>query len=255
MTNDLMKYKEDVTKVFGLGVDVLNVARSLNTISFDLKLLAINGIVQASKIGNKQGQSLITLSGFLSSLPVQIAPELSDLEELSRELSTQITITSIAVRKFILYSNGFYRVISKLKNSTNSSVNMLSSRELNKIGNSPYIKLANDEQKQNLEFIAKTILKIMSDLNELLSSSQIIISRSKMKIEKIRRNGFIANYMGSNISIESAYLTRKNKNFDDLVNNIKEIVNTLNMRLDDIMDKINEGQKLLDSLINSRIIK
>ena len=97
MNNILEKYTTDIERVFNIGVEVLNGARSMRRISFELKLLAINGIIQAAKIGNNQGQSLITLSGFLSDLPSQIAPELNNLEQLTGVMAREITISSLRI--------------------------------------------------------------------------------------------------------------------------------------------------------------
>jgi hypothetical protein len=259
MNDNLIKYKDDVTRVFGLMVDVLNVSRSLNTVSLDLKLLAINGIVQAAKIGNKQGQSLITLSGFLSDLPSQIAPELNDLEELSGSLSKEITICSIAVRRFILYSISLSKSYDQIRNDlgifVSADINLMNAKELINLKRNNAVLKAPELSRENILILAQKNLSLINILTELLSASQAIIVKSKNKIEKIRRNGFIANYMGSNISIEAAYLSRDHRNFIDLVQNIKEIVQILNDRLDDILYKIDEGDKLLHKLIVTGIIQ
>lgn len=256
----LERYKKKVTDVFSLGVEVPDVARSLKTISLDLKLLAVNGIVQAARIGDHQGQSLITLSGFLSDLPLQIAPELEQLESLANKLSTEITIASISVRKFMIYSlslSSFVKNILERSGSrySDSDINLMNSRELLSIARNPLFRNATDQEKKNLEYLAGKNLKIIVKLSDLLAKADSTINSSRLKIEKIRRNGFIANYMGSNILIESAYLTKKDQNFSDLVNNIRQIVKSLNQKLDSILDKINESSKILKNLINSGIIK
>lgn len=260
MNIKLEKYKNDITDVFTLGVEVLNVSRSLKSISLDLKLLAINGIVQAARIGNHQGQSLITLSGFLSDLPVQIAPELKDLEDLSNRLSKEITIISITVRRFMLYSMSLYSFTKKLigsynKNLKDVDINLMNSKELMEIERNPLFRHSSELEKENLRILAQKNLSIIRSLNKLLSASEITINSSRNKIERIRRNGFIANYMGSNILIESAYLHGTNQNFNDLVNNIHNIIVNLNEKLDAILEKIDESSKLLKNLINTGIIR
>jgi hypothetical protein len=265
MSNILTQYQNDVSKVFSIGVDVLNVARSLKSISMDIKLLAYNGIVQAARIGSDQGKSLITLSGFLSDLPSQIAPELEDLEKLCGDLASQITITSIAVRKFMLYSMGLQLTFSKIYNeySSNSQndrettfeIDIFSAKELSRIKNNFILSKAGDIQRNNIIFLANKNLALIADLNEMLRQTQKYISLAQKKIDRIRRNGFIANYMGSNISIEAAYLVGNQKSFAGLVNNIKDMVEVLNHRLDSILDKINGGDKLISKLIRTELIK
>lgn len=259
MNEELVLYKNSISEVFNIGVNVLNVSRSLKNISLDLKLLAINGIVQAARIGDNQGQSLITLSGFLSSLPAQIAPELEDLEKLTGNLSTQITISSIAVHRFILYSLSLENILKGIsrngKTKIEDNLNIYRAVDLERIEHNAYLQGVDGLLKSNIIYLAKVNLKLIKELNELLLKSKTTIILSRNKIERVRRNGFIANYMGSNISIESSYLQKSQQNFGDLVNNIKQMVDALNERLDIILDKINDGEKLLTKLIKSGIIK
>ena len=210
MNKGIKKYIQDITNVFALGVDVLNVSRSLKTISLDLKLLAINGIVQAAKIGNNQGQSLITLSGFLSALPQQIAPELADLEGLTNQLARQITICSITVRRFVNYSITLDKTIKsafvKKIRVDSKDLNIYSTKVLQRLKHLPALNELEPLMKVNVLILAQKNLDLMLVLNNYLFSSLAIIIKARKKIERIRQNGLVANYMGSNIAIESTYL-------------------------------------------------
>lgn len=259
MNKGIKKYIQDITNVFALGVDVLNVSRSLKTISLDLKLLAINGIVQAAKIGNNQGQSLITLSGFLSALPQQIAPELADLEGLTNQLARQITICSITVRRFVNYSLTLDKTIKsafvKKIRVDAKDLNIYSTKVLLRMKHLPALNELEPLMKENVLILAQKNLDLMLVLNNYLFSSLSIIIRTRKKIERIRQNGFIANYMGTNIAIESAYLYSGKKDFEALVSNIKNIVIALNDKLDAILDKLIDSEKILSNLIKLGIIK
>ena len=227
MNHLLFKYKNDITKVFGIGVDVLNSTRQLKSISLDLKLLAINGIVQAAKIGNNQGQSLITLSAFLSDLPTKIAPELDELEKLVGHLSRQITICSIAVRRFMMYNMALAKTIDRVSLETGAKTNstdfkLMNVYELSRISSHESFSDAKPISKSNLHEISLKNEEIMETLIELLRDIHTTISRARNRIEEVRRDGSTANYMGSSISIESAYLTDNSGSFDGLVSNIKK---------------------------------
>lgn len=257
MSSIITKYKDDVTIVFGIGVDVLNGARSLKGISLDLKLLAINGIVQAAKIGTSQGQSLITLSGFLSDLPIQIAPELEDLEVLTSELARQLTLCTISMRKLTQYTQTLHnilnRVLSDIKSGYNASdFNLLDLRELNTLHNNPIFAKASEEEKQRFRVIAQMVASNIEEINRMLFSAHSSIAKARKKIMSIKRNGVIANYMGSNILIESSYLSSDQRSFSGLVNNIKSIISTLDNQLEFILDAINRGDSLLSTLLKVR---
>lgn len=258
MSEILSKYRSDISVVFGIGVEVLNGARSLKGISLDLKLLAINGIVQAAKIGTSQGQSLITLSGFLSDLPIQIAPELDELERLTSRLSYQLTVCAIAVRRFYNYSLALSKIVDlnleKLSSAYNANdFNLLDIRQLQKLHLEAAFNKLNNIDKDAIKFIASRNIKIIEEINDLIFDSHNTIIKAKKKLESIKRNGFIANYMGSNILIESSYLSSDQKSFSGLVNNIKNIVHTLDSQLDRILNDINQGDNMLSALIKLRI--
>ncbi len=253
MQNDLIELKNDVTKVFNIGIAVLKGARALQTISQDLKLLAFNGIVQAARIGNKQGQSLITLSGFLSDLPSQISPDLEELEELASELSSIITLASITVRKFMIYSITLMGLLKQINADTKNKIALERIRfsrtaTMGKILKEQAVKDSNEIQKLNVALLAHKSEKLSEKLARELGEAQSIIKSAEKEIERIRRNGFIANYMGSNIAIESAYLEGKQTDFSGLINNIKNIAERLDNSLDSMLEKLNEGSSILQNI-------
>ncbi len=253
MKKDLSVYKSDIMKVFNIGISVLNTARSLKSISLDLKLLAINGIVQAARLGDEKGKSLITLSDFLSDLPSQIEPELTDLEDLTSKLATEITISTIALQRLIMYSVSLENIINKNLESLDG-FNIYSSGQLEKIESRNELQNTDEVLRGNIIYLAGVNLSLINKLNVLLRQSKTTISNSRNKMDRIRRNGFIANYMGSNISVESAYLSGSRQSFVGLVENITQMVSALNRSLDEIMERINHGDMLLSKLIKSGII-
>ncbi len=259
MSKVIEKYLSDITQIFSIGVDVLNGARSLKGISLDLKLLAINGIVQASKIGSNQGQSLITLSGFLSDLPIQIAPELDELEITTSHFARQLTICSITVRRFLQYSQALNKLIDmQLKgiNSTYNShdFNLLDLKVLSKLHTHSAFSGISANDLVNLKLLALKNVEIVEVINNYLFEAHNSMIKATKKLDSIKRNGFIANYMGSNILIESSYLSSDQKSFSGLVTNIKGIVKILDEQLQIISENISKGDSIVTSLIKIKAI-
>lgn len=247
-------YMNEISKVFAIGVDVLNGTRSLKNISLDLKLLAINGIVQAAKIGTNQGQSLITLSGFLSDLPVQIAPELEELEQISAQFARQLTLCSIAVRRYLNYSEALRNLIARvLKYSrtayTADDFNLLDPKVLAKLANHPAFKNVTQNDRENIIRFASRNQTVIELINDLLYDAHTLMNKASKKLDSIKRNGFIANYMGSNILIESSYLSSDQKSFSGLVENIKNIVKILDEQLMKISEDLSYGDSVITTLI------
>jgi hypothetical protein len=258
MSKQINSYKSQINKVFELGIEIVNEARSMKIISLDLKLLAINGIAQAARLNTTQGQSLITLSGFLSQLPEQIAPDLAELEENSRILSRQITLTSISVRRFLQYSSSLDKTIGLELGEQKRNfvkINIFNSKDLVKLEQNTAFDDSDDQMKGNLSLLSRKNLGMIKTINLSLEDAQRIISKSKSIIERIRRNGLSASYMGTYISIESAYLTGSNSNFTGLINNIKEMFQTLDSKLKKILEQIAISEIMLERLLKTSFIK
>ncbi len=254
MSQQLIKFREDVGNSYKLGVEILIHSRALKGISLDLKLLAVNGIVQAGKIGSAQGQSLITLSGFLSDLPVQIAPELEQLEVVTSELASQLTLTSISIIRFIFYSSALSNLLDEILIKQKSSFrsgdfNLLSIIDLLKLTNNPLLKGLDSFEKNNIDMLAKVNADISLNSIEMLNKSIDYLKKSEQRILNLKRNGFIANYMGSNILIESSYLDSNQQSFQALVSNIRGIVDKLNFNLDNMDNSIKEAKNVLKKVI------
>ncbi len=254
--NQLNKFREDISNVFKKGIKILVLSRALKSISLDLKLLAVNGIVQAGKIGSAQGQSLITLSGFLSDLPIQIAPELEDLESVSSDLARQLTVTSISIVRFLFYSNSLSSLLDDILIANKSSFrstdfDLLNTQELNKLSKNKLLERTNQEEKKNIDLIAKVNINITYKSMDMLNKSLDLLSKAEQKILNLKRNGFIANYMGSNILIESSYLSTDQQSFIALVTNIRNIVDRLNTNLDEMNNDIKAAQNYLKYIIMS----
>lgn len=254
--NQLNKFREDISNVFKKGINILVLSRALKSISLDLKLLAVNGIVQAGKIGSAQGQSLITLSGFLSDLPIQIAPELEDLESVSSDLARQLTVTTISIVRFLFYSNSLSSLLDDILIANKSSFrstdfDLLNIQELNKLSKNKLLERTNQEEKKNIDLIAKVNINITYKSMDMLNKALDLLSKAEQKILNLKRNGFIANYMGSNILIESSYLSTDQQSFIALVTNIRNIVDRLNINLDEMNNDIKSAQNYLKYIIMS----
>jgi hypothetical protein len=256
MIDVLKSYIDDINRVFLIGVNFLNVARSLKSISLDLKLLAVNGILQAAKVGNQQGQSLITLSGFLSDLPGKIAPELDELERTSSFFSKNITECTISFRRFYQYAStteNYYN--DMLKNSKFKKPLIINSLKDAFDRASTIEQYIDDDFKiSNLKRLIKNNTDLLEHVNDYLHAIQMDLKKSKNIIERIQRNGFIARYMATCISIEASYLRGNIANFSALVQNINTMIDELNVKLDSIITNINEGETLVEKALNSKII-
>lgn len=246
------KFQKSISRLYIIGIDSLHENRKLKTTSLDLKLIAINGITHAAKIANVGGKSLITLSGFLSELPKQIAPELEELENHTLKLTNQLTLTSITVKRLLQYSNSLQRIIRLFfgKNDADILLNYdyLSEKGLQSILNDEILNKLDGNRLYNIKFVINKNITILDTLEILFREVNSSLQKILLLIERTRRNALIADYMGSNIMIESSYLNAGNDNFRALVTDIKRIVNNMDKKLEFISDQLNEGRAILNQL-------
>ncbi len=254
MSLTISHFQHGIAQIFKIGIEVLHHTRELKGISAELKLLAINGIVHAAKIGNNEGRSLITLSGFLSELPVQIAPDLEELEERTGNLADNITLCSMAVRRLMQFSIALEKTLNLTFRELNSSFSasnfdLLNIRVLEKIHQNQSLNKASKLQIHNIRKLTDKNIYLLTIINKNFVDIQSLIKSIGVKIDRARRNGLIADYMGSNIMIESSYLQGDRKNFNSLVSNIKELVGRLDKRLFHISEKLSDSTNLLTKLM------
>jgi len=134
-----------------------------------------------------------------------------------------------------------------------NDVNLLKSKEIKEIITSNAFSEENRILKENIIQISKNNIDVMNSINDMFIATQGTINRARQTIERIKRNGFIANYMGSYISIESSYLAGGRQKFSGLVNHIKDMYAMLIKNLEEIEEKIEEGDFLLKNLVKSGI--
>jgi hypothetical protein len=253
MATKIEYYQSAITKLFKHGIDILHNSRELKGISSELKLLAINGIVHAAKNNNNEGRSLITLSGFLSDLPLKIAPEIDELELKTSILSAELTSCSMLIKRLNQFSIVIFE--SMLLHSETKyhhdirSLDFLDNKTLEKVLTLPFMKNMKQIQKNNIKIVASKNIILIENLIKSFASINNNMNSIKISIERASRNGLIAQYMGSNILIEASYLHGDKSNFTSLVDNIKSLVSNLDNKLNTISDKLSLSVSIISTLI------
>lgn len=250
MNRILDKYKNEVFKILNMGINTLNLARSLKTISSELQVLAYNGVVLSSKINTNQGKSLITLSRFLSDLPSQIGPELLELEKRASVLADELTQSALNIKKLIQFSITLDKLLNRIniESIRIDDINFFDKNEINDILVKKEDTDANETYKHAVEVLISKNAEILEKLSDHFFEARDAFNKTSNTAEKIKRNTFIADYMGSNILIESAYLDTNQKNFSGFVDDINRIISKLNSQLADINNRINFGSQKLKQL-------
>ncbi len=246
----LSKYRSDIIEIFEIGVAILDDARRLKSVSVDLKLMAVNGIVRAGKVASGQGKSLAALSGFLSDLPAKIAPDLDKLEALSGDLAVSLTEASIDVRRFINYTDGLSLIIESSGEERGAQkFDLLKISNLRTISVSKQLKDIVGSGFPEIVLLADRGVKVSEKITEKLIGAKNVMNQAKKRIADIGRSGFTASYMGTYISIESSYLRKESHDFASLIDSIKQVTIELDNRLSDLSDLILKCELKVEELI------
>lgn len=249
----LQNYRKKISEIFSYGINILNMSRSLKNISSELQVLAYNGVVLSAKIHTNQGKSLITLSRFLSDLPAQIGPELKDLEEKASILANELTLGSLKIKKSMQYSGTLDKIISGIFNEKGLSnyfenLDYFNTSKVNEMLEYRAIRDARESDKQTLSKLISTNNTLFKEISEHFFQARMSFSKTLITAQRIKRNAFIADYMGSNILIEAAYLESHQKNFKGFVEDIENIISKLSNNLEFIEERINFASKELSKL-------
>ncbi len=249
----LDNYEQKISEVFTSGINILNLSRSLKGISSELQVLAYNGVVLSAKIHTNQGKSLITLSRFLSELPSKIGPELKELEERASVLADELTLSSLKIKKIKLFSSALDGIIANIfkerkLNNYFDNIDYFDNSQINGLLNSSVINESDESLKTAIFAVIRTNQQVIKEISEHFFQVKIAFGNTSVTAQRIKRNAFIADYMGSNILIESAYLESHQKNFKSFVEDIERIINKLENNLEEIENRIKSGSQKLSKL-------
>jgi Mg2+ and Co2+ transporter CorA len=155
--------------------------------------------------------------------------------------------------RVLFYTDTLENYINQLLANQNTSFrgddfNLLNIKELKKLQSNELFSESPKTSLMNLKYLTQNNINKINQIHNKLISSRSLLDKVGEKIEDIKRNGFIANYMGTNILIEASYLNEYQDNFNSLVENILNIINNLNKFLDIINNSIINAKNIIQNL-------
>jgi hypothetical protein len=155
--------------------------------------------------------------------------------------------------RILFYTDTLINFINQLLSNLHSSFqvddfNLLNVKDLKKIPTNELFANNSGIILSNLAYLTHNNINKINQIHSKLQSSSMLLDKVQEKIESIKRNGVIANYMGTNILIESSYLDESRGNFESLVDNILKIINNLNEYLDAMNDSIIKAKNIIKNL-------
>lgn len=257
----IAQYQLMITRMFGIAVDILNVARSLESMAFEMQLLARNGVVQAAKVPAGEGKALLALAGILSSYPGTITPEVEGLGVQCKAIARHTAECTNLARRYFQHSKCLLTVLNRQIALGNAefmeelaSLQLTHPGDLERVLESRMLQQADPLLRENLLYLGRQCLETLRKIQELLGQSLPFLALAENSVGSIKRIGETARYLGLCVGIEAAHLPGQGKtHFANLANGITTTVDGLNQKFQTIRDTIGSGRALLTQLSKGEV--
>ncbi|MGE3772773.1 MAG: hypothetical protein AB7I32_07585 [Gammaproteobacteria bacterium] len=259
----LQGHQTAMTRLFSVGVDILNASRALDTMAFDLQLLAQNGVVQAAQMnhaagGQKRGEgkSLLALAEILADCPREIGPSLAELGGRCQAIATHTAHCMGLARQHVQHLKALLAVLSReaVAGGDVELVRELAATPLRSPAVPPKLARVCDrwalapELRANVGLIAERCTATLKELTGHLAATAACLRATDVVLHAIGRVGGTVNYLGINVAIEAAHCDARGSNFRQLAQDIEKTVASLQQKLAAIRDSADRGRVLVKVL-------
>ncbi|GMV48971.1 hypothetical protein FBQ96_00695 [Nitrospirales bacterium NOB] len=259
MHDALTLFKRNINELFGICVDILNVGRSLQQLSWSMQILANNGVVQAAKVGGGKGRPMLALVEILNHTPKEIRPEVASLERLCATLA-KVTASSsnIAWRYHQLLASLLSTIAHSEQASTPATHDLLArlrfttAEDVAQLMRHPRFAAEERLQRDNHTFIADLCQTNLVQLHERLKDAVRCLGETRQALGGLKMIGLTSRYMAFCIASEAAGLAEAEANFRNLSAEITRVVDDLDAKTRAMKDAIDHGQELLELLLKGQ---
>lgn len=256
MHDVLSLFKRNISQLFGITVDILNVGRSLQQLSLSMQILANNGVVQAAKIPGGKGRPMLALVEILNNTPKEIRPEVAALEHLCAGLA-KVTASSsnIVWRYHQLIASLLSAMAHGRSASTSSNLDSLSHlrfttpADIVQLTHHPSFAAAGALECENRQFVVNLCQANLAELHERLKEALRYLGETQQALGGLKMIGLTTRYMAFCIASEAAGLAEAEANFKNLAAEISSVVDDLDHKTRAMKDAIEHGQELLGLLL------
>lgn len=251
-----------MTRLFSVGVDILNAARTLDSMSAELQMLARNGVVQAAQMNRTsrgdhgEGASLLALAEILSGCPRRIAAQVARLGERCRAIASHTAHCSSLARRHTQHLNSLLLVLRRECGAGQADGLAVQLRDARLRGPGGLERaLAQAEcghlppaLAANVRMIAERSAATARNLAGLLRQTGTCLRETEGILRAIERIADTVNYLGINVAIEAAHCADRGANFRQLAHEIQATVSRFEHKLQGIRHTAERGRVLLEAL-------
>ena len=247
MIPELFEYNRQVNQVFGVCVDVQNIARPLARLANQMELLARNGVVHAAKLDLDLGRPLSVLTSFLSELPDKIEPNIANVEQTGGDLAAAVAECTSRIRIYYMQVEALldiarrhdvripHRRYTAVADLDALEAGLMEARLLPSERRS--VSITVQRARENLAMVAR-----------LVEGAQTHIETVRTCLEELRRAARMSRYVSQCVRVEVSQVSGQSGRFTSFADQVASTVDVLEERLNALGHLSRDGKSLLATL-------
>lgn len=250
MLDALFECNRKVNLVFGVCVDVQNVATPLGEVSFSIELLAHNGVVRAAQLDGIAGRPLIALTEFLSTLPKKIGPAVQEIEDHCHRLARVTSDATNRIRVYFLLTRALLRMAEYgLPESERrrlvelAKADFTSDRDLVRL-----VRLLEEHRVSGAALVGSRCQATLREVAVLVQEAKTIFTTIGRHVQELKTIARSSRYLDSCLRIEVAHLPKDADDFGSFSQEISGTLDKLESQLAELQRIEERGEGLVEDL-------
>jgi hypothetical protein len=250
MLDALFDCNRKVNLVFGVCVDVQNVAAPLAGASFNIELLAHNGVVRAAQLDGIAGRPLIALTEFLSTLPKKIGPAVKEIEQLCRRLARVTADSTNRIRVYYLLTRALLRMAesglpeeARVRLQALANSDFTTDRDLERL-----VQLLEEHQVRGAAVVGARCQATLREVSQRIEEARQIFADIDERLQELKTIARSSRYLASCLRIEVAHLPKESDGFGSFTAEIGSTLDLLEERLAELQRIETRGEGLVRDL-------
>ncbi len=245
----LLTYKTDINKLFGVCMDVVKIARIMDSMVYEMQLFALNGVVHAAKIQEAEGRPLLALAQVLTDLPEKIVPEVRELERWCTQVAKNTAKSSDLVRRYYQHIMCVVTtILQQISQGDKSFIKDVATMKLSRPDDvAKFIKHPSFGQlppiiQHNIQILSQQCQANHGEVIQLLNESIRCLDRAALASENIKNVGTTSQYLSLYLKVEAAYLSERQDDFNNLASTLNETIARLEDNFKNMKEAISQGR-------------
>ena len=256
MLDVLCVFKRNINQLFGTCVEILNIGRSLQQLSFSMQILAINGVAQAAKVGDGKGRPILALVEILNHTPREIRPEVETIDQLCANLARVTAHSSNIVWRYYQLVGSLLMTLPREHHTSPggntgplSHLRFTTPDDITELMAHPSFQAGDPVERSNRHSIATICQANLTGLHDRLREVLRCLGDTRRALHGLELIGLTARYMAFCIASEAAGLGDAGMNFKNLATEIGQAVDELNAKTRAMKTSIDGGSDMVELLL------